>query len=174
MCAQRKTVTLPCSEVVGEGDTTTHAVRRADGPELVERCCPDDRRLIHTNGVVDVVCSTVGTDTTQQSSTTTRVKGTVRFDDVVLDEWVCSPTVDRQVAVCGTVEGTTVSDYPKFINTVSSISVDVCMNTITNRVLPGFQPMPPTTFWLDVCQFKLYVLPSISIVAPVLDCIHKE
>jgi hypothetical protein len=93
-CTQTETMSRPRGEMVGDSDSTANAVRRADRPELVERRCSDDRRLVGADCVIDVVRSTIGIDSTQQSSCTTRVIVTVRFDDVVLDQWARSPTVD--------------------------------------------------------------------------------
>ena len=125
-------MTRPCIEVVGDGDGTTDAVGRADRPELVERRSSVDRRLVYADGVVDVVCSTVRVDSTQELSCATRVIGTVRFDDVILDEWVFGPSIDRQVAVRSAIEATTVRDRSKFVKTIRSISANIHMNMTTN------------------------------------------
>jgi hypothetical protein len=94
MRTETETVTRPRGEVVGDGDSTTNTVRCTDGPELVERSGSDNRRLVRADGVVDVVCSTVGVDCTQQSSCTAWIIAAVRVDDVILDQRACSPAVD--------------------------------------------------------------------------------
>ena len=104
--------------MVGRGDCAARALGLADGPVLVERSCAVDRRLVGTDIQVDVVSATIRGDSTLVSSTSGGVVVTERLGNVVLDEWVRGPAVDRQVTVAvGLVVGG-VGDGPSEVESV--------------------------------------------------------
>jgi len=85
--------------VVANGDRSRCAVVLADGPILVKRRRPIDRRLIDSLSAIKVVGRPIGGDGTDERSARARVVGTKGLDDVVLDERVTSPSVDGEVTV---------------------------------------------------------------------------
>lgn len=89
----------PCVEVVARCNATTGPFVPANRPVLLESGCPNNRRRIHTCGLVDVVSRPVAGDLAFLGGTSGGVVGAEVFDNVVLDEWCLGPAVDGEVAV---------------------------------------------------------------------------
>ena len=70
-----------------------------NGPELIKGRVANDRRLVDARGLVDVVHAPVGLDSAQQLCAGRGVVGAEALDDVVLDQRIGGPAVDREIAV---------------------------------------------------------------------------
>lgn len=88
---------LPLVEVLAGVDGAADALLAADGPVLVKGRGTLDGRLVDAARLVDVVGSAVVVDRAEPRGARGRVVGAVRLDDVVLDEGVGGPAVERQV-----------------------------------------------------------------------------
>jgi len=71
----------------------------ADRPELLEGLSSINGRLVDAGGLQDVIGSTVASHGSLPAGSRAGVVRAVGLDDVVLDEWVASPSVDSEVAV---------------------------------------------------------------------------
>ena len=80
-------------------DVSAHVAVLPNGPELGERAGPLDGRLVHARGLVDVVGAPVRLHCALLLRLRRRVVRPVRLDDVVLNERVRRPPVERQVRV---------------------------------------------------------------------------
>ena len=78
-------------------DGTADTLLAADGPVLVKGRRALDGRLVDAAGLVDVVGTAVVVDCAEPGGAGRGVVGAVRLDDVVLDEGVGGPAVERQV-----------------------------------------------------------------------------
>jgi len=87
-----------------------NALLLPDGPELLEGRRAVDTGLVSAGGLQDVVCTAVGGDGALFLSSRARVVGAVGLDNVVFNERVAGPAVERDVAVdVGGVPGAGVS-----------------------------------------------------------------
>lgn len=92
-------------------NSSSNALARPDRPELLERRRAVDAGLVDTRGLQDVVCAAVRGDLALLLGCGGGVVGAVGFDDVVLDQWVARPAVERDVRVyVGGVPGSGVCD----------------------------------------------------------------
>lgn len=82
-----------------DSNATTNALITAHTPKLLERSRAINRRLVRASSLKDVVCAAVGLDGTLLLSSRRGVVGSVGFDNVVLDERVAGPAVERNVRV---------------------------------------------------------------------------
>jgi hypothetical protein len=80
-------------------DRATNTLLLPDGPELLEGRGAVDRRLVDTGGLEDVVGAAVGGDGSLLLSSRTRVVRAICLDNVVLDQRVAGPAVQRDVRV---------------------------------------------------------------------------
>ena len=71
-----------------------------------------DGWLVDARTFVNVVCSSIGGDGTKLRQAGAGVVRAVRFDDVVLDERVRGPTVDREIAISVWGEGSAIGNRP--------------------------------------------------------------
>lgn len=110
MRAELETVRGPCVEVVGGGDGAAGALGLADRPVLVEGARALDGGLVDPLGAVDVVGGAVRDHGAEAGGAGGRVVGAEVLDDVVLDQGVGGPAVDREVAVAVGVVGARVRD----------------------------------------------------------------
>jgi hypothetical protein len=110
--AQAHAKLTPSIEVVGGGHGTAGTLALTDRPVLLEGSSTNDGWLVGTGRDVDVVSSAIAGDGSLLGATRTRVVGTVRLDDVVLNERVGRPAVDGEVAVAIGVVGTREVDGP--------------------------------------------------------------
>jgi hypothetical protein len=101
---------LPRVEVVRSGDCATGAMALADGPVLVEGGGSLDRRRVHALRPVDVVRAAVRRHGANVRQPGGRVVRAIVVRDVVLDERVGCPTVEREVRVSSWVEAAAVRD----------------------------------------------------------------
>ena len=84
--------------MVRSRDRAARAVRLADGPVLVEGSGSLDRGRVHASALVDVVGRAIGGYGALVAETAARVVRAEALDDVVLDEGVGGPAVNRQIA----------------------------------------------------------------------------
>ena len=97
-------VTSPSVEVASNVNTAANRSSRVflwvpDTPVLLECLRAVDGRSVVPPGGQDIVLGAIASDGALQLCSGRWVVGTVRLDDVVLDESIASPTVDGQVAV---------------------------------------------------------------------------
>ena len=101
----------PSIEVVLSRDVATNPLLGPDRSELGKRGSPQNRRLVDPLGLIDIICASVALDRPLLASAAGRVVRAVGLDDVVLDEGVLGPAVERDVAVdVGCVPGTVIND----------------------------------------------------------------
>src|SRR6185312_9166355 len=96
---------LPRVEDVGDRDGAAGALGLTDRPVLVERGSALDRGFVGPGRLVQVVGAAVAVDGAELGGARTGVVVAVVVDDVVLDQWVRGPSVERQVAVAVAVPG---------------------------------------------------------------------
>jgi len=89
----------PRIKVVARGNRAANTLHLSDTPELLERLRAVDGRLVDPRCLVDVVCAAVRRDGTFLRGSRGWVVGAVGFDDVVLDERIACPAVERDVGV---------------------------------------------------------------------------
>ena len=87
----------PSVKVVLGGDRSADALRLPNGPELLEGRSAVDRGLVCTGGLENIIGSAVGGNGTLLARSRSGVIGAVRLNDVVLDERVARPAVERNV-----------------------------------------------------------------------------
>lgn len=111
MAAQLQTILGPRIKVRLHIDRTTNPLLLPDTPELGERAGTLDGRLVVSGRLENVVGAAIGRDGTLLLCCRRGVVAAVRLDDVVLDEGVPGPTVQRDVAVDGSsIPGAGVGD----------------------------------------------------------------
>jgi hypothetical protein len=77
----------------------TNTLLLPNGPELLEGGCSVDRRLVSACGLEDVVGAAVSGNGTLLLSSRTGVVRAIGFDNVVFDQGVAGPAVQRNVRV---------------------------------------------------------------------------
>lgn len=87
----------PFLEVLARVDRAADALLATDGPVLVEGSGADDGRLVDTPGAVDVVHAAIVLDGAEARRAGRRVVRAVGLDNVVLDERVGGPAVEREI-----------------------------------------------------------------------------
>jgi hypothetical protein len=88
-----------------------HTLLLPNAPKLLESRRAINARLVGARGLQDIVGAAVGGDGTLFLSSRSGVVGTVGLDNVVLDQGVARPAVERDVAVDGSgVPGARVGD----------------------------------------------------------------
>lgn len=95
--AELQAVLLPGIKVRLDVDGAADALLLADGPELREGRRAVDGGLVDARGLEDVVVAAVRGDGALLGCGRCRVVAAVGLDDVVLDERVASPAVERDV-----------------------------------------------------------------------------
>lgn len=101
----------PGIEVSLRRDIAADPLLGPDRPVLGKSGRADDRRLVDPLRLVDIICTSVALDGPLLRSPAGRVVRAVRLDDVVLDERVLGPAIERHVAVdVGRVPGAVVDD----------------------------------------------------------------
>lgn len=96
--------------MIGHIDGATNTLGSANGPVLVKRGCADNRRLVDSSGLENVVCAAVSGDGADLGGGRGRVVRAVRLDHVILNERACGPAIDSEVTVAARVEVTGVVD----------------------------------------------------------------
>src|SRR5687767_9965443 len=99
MVAEIHAVRGPGIEVVARGDGSTHALLLPHAPVLVERARAFDRWCVHPLGAVDVVGATIAGDRAHEALPAGRPPGAPTIDDVILDQRILRPTVQRQIRI---------------------------------------------------------------------------
>lgn len=97
--AQVEAGILPGVEVSANVDRSAGSLLLANGPELLEGLSTVDGRLVDTGALEDVVVAAVDVDGALAGGAGRGVVGTEVLDDVVFDERVAGPSVDREVRV---------------------------------------------------------------------------
>lgn len=101
----------PSIKVVLRSDGTTDALLRAHRPVLLESRRAVDGGLVGAGGLVDIVCSAVRLNGALLAGAGAGVVGSVGLDNVVFNERVACPAVQRNVRVdVGGVPGARVVD----------------------------------------------------------------
>lgn len=85
--------------MIASGNATTDALRGADGEVLLEGRRALDGGLVDLSVRVDVGGAAIARHGALVRRASGEVVGTVRFDDVVLDQRVGSPPVDGEVSI---------------------------------------------------------------------------
>jgi hypothetical protein len=89
----------PSIKVVLNGNGTPNTLASPHTPELLERRRSVDGRLVGAGGLEDVVGAAVRGDRALLLSSRGGVVGAVGLDDVVFDERVACPAVERDIGV---------------------------------------------------------------------------
>lgn len=92
-------------------DSSAHTLRSANRPILLKGRGTNDRWLVGTSGLQNIVGSTVGSDGTLLCSSAGWVIAAVGLDDVVFDEGRFGPSVDGKVSISVGSEGSGVLDH---------------------------------------------------------------
>jgi len=106
-----KTILLPRLEVSTDIDGATNTLLLADTPELREGRCAENGRLVVAHRLQDVVGAAVNADATLLLSSAGWVVRAIGLDDVIFDEGVGGPAVERDVRILvGSVPGSAVGN----------------------------------------------------------------
>ena len=111
MRAELLSILGPSIEMILDRNRTTNALALSHRPELLECSSSIDRRLVGSGSLQNVVCASVRGDGALLLSSRSGVVAAVGLDDVVLDQRVACPAVERDVGVDAcSVPGTGVGD----------------------------------------------------------------
>lgn len=99
MATQAHTQRSPSIEVVGSGHGTAGTLATADGPVLVEGCSARNGWLVDLLVLIDIVGCSIAGNGTLVGHAAARVVGTVVLENVVLDKWASSPTINSKVSI---------------------------------------------------------------------------
>lgn len=99
VASELKSILGPRIKVRLDIDSAADPLLLPDTPELGECAGTLDRRLVDTSRLQDVVGAAVNGNSSLLACCRSRVVGTVRLDDVVLDERVLGPAVKGDVRV---------------------------------------------------------------------------
>lgn len=145
MRAQRQPARRPRIEVIRRRDGAAGSVRLPHTPVLIEGGRALDARLVDALRAVDVVRGPVAGDGPKTGSARTGVVGAEVLDNVVLDQRIGGPPVDREVRIAVGGVGARVRNVPVVLSDIGGIYFAAGWNW-TDLALPGFQPLPPTKF----------------------------
>src|SRR5689334_5657885 len=105
MSAKIHAIGGPGVEVIAGGDGTAHALLLTHAPVLVEGAAvARDAWRVHSLRAVHVVGAAVGVHRTHEPLATGWSICAPAVDDVVLDQWIRGPSVQRQVRVAVGIE----------------------------------------------------------------------
>src|SRR6185436_4891094 len=112
MLAEIHADTGPATEVVGDGDRSTHSLGLPHAPVLVEVAIrARDAGRVGAMCAIHVVGAAIAGHRAHERAAVARwPERAPAVDDVVLDQWIRGPAVQRQVAVAGRIEGSRVID----------------------------------------------------------------
>ena len=99
LLALRQSFVLDLEFTYLDSNATTNALIPPHTPKLLESSRAIDGRLVGTRSLQDVVCAAVRLDGTLLLSSRRGVVGAIGLNDVVLDERVAGPAVERNVRV---------------------------------------------------------------------------
>lgn len=88
MGAEREADLRPLVVVVLHGDAAAGALLGAHRPVLLEGTSTLDRRLVDARRLVDLVRALLGREVAHRSPRLVRCQVAVRFNHVVLDQWI--------------------------------------------------------------------------------------
>jgi hypothetical protein len=101
----------PRIKVVLDSNRSTNALALPNRPELLERSGTIDRWLVGSGSLEDIVCAAVARDGALLLSSRRRVVRAICLHNVVLDQGVASPAIERNVGVLiGSVPSSRVGD----------------------------------------------------------------
>ena len=66
-----------------------------NGPILLEGSGTLDRRFIDASALIDCVSPLIRSEVSFRGPWFVWFQSSVRIDDVILDEWICGPTIKR-------------------------------------------------------------------------------
>src|SRR5688572_12954565 len=104
MVAEVHAVRGPRIEVIAGGDRSTDPPLLTHAPVLVERARAFDGRLVDALRAIDVIGAAVAGHRAHEPLSARRTVRAPALDDVVLDERILRPSVERQVAVARRIE----------------------------------------------------------------------
>jgi hypothetical protein len=145
----------PRVEVVPRRHRPARPVVLTHSPELLERLRSLDRWLVRPRRLEDVVVAAVRVHRADLLRTRGRVVSPVRLDDVVLDQRVLGPAVDRQVAVAVRLVVGVVVDCAGGCEWLATEFIPI-LYKLAHRTAPGFHPLPATKLPLLPDHCTLY------------------
>src|SRR5512138_582415 len=106
MLAEVHSIGSPRVEVVARRDRPTHPLLLPDTPVLIERAVVTrDAGGVHALRTIDIVRSAIAEDGAHESRSR-RTPRAPAIDDVVLNERICRPAVERQIRIAVGIERT--------------------------------------------------------------------
>lgn len=144
MGTQLQTNVGPGIEVVLSSDGATNTAALADRPVLVEGRGALNGGSVFTSSLVDLVGAAIALDGAELGSAGGGIVVAVLVNDVVFDEGVLGPAIERDVAVAVALPLTAVGHSPS--NTLLLVSVGFLeiFRGVSYLALPGFHPFPAT------------------------------
>lgn len=155
-----QTSASPGVEVAARLDGAAGALVLADRPVLVESLDAVDARCVVTSALAESIGATVALHGTQVGGIRGGIVGAEVLNDVVLDERVAGPTVNREVTVAVGLVNTVKVNGPAISHISASWLAEAgeyfnhsntgycavpCVAKCTHLAFsPGFQPFPPT------------------------------
>ena len=110
MVTQGQARLAPGVEVSLNVDGAADPMVLTNGPVLVKGRVANDGRLVDARGLVDVVHAAVRLDGAQKLCARRGIVGAEALDNVVFDQRIGGPAVDREIAVSTGLPGTAISD----------------------------------------------------------------
>lgn len=83
--------------MVIDGDGAADTLASANAPELLERGSSNNAGLVDARSLIDIIGATVAGDLALLLGGRAGVVRAVRLDNVVFDQWIFSPAVNREV-----------------------------------------------------------------------------
>lgn len=99
MQSQLQTAPFPGRKMVARGDLAPYMLLAADRPELHKSSPAHNRGLVDTLCLVDVVGATIAFDGASPLGAAAGIVRAVAIDDVVLNQGLLGPAVEREVRV---------------------------------------------------------------------------
>lgn len=99
MRTQRLSNLGPRIKMIARRNRTANPLRLPNAPKLLERGCPINTRLVGTCSLVDIVHAAIGRNSTLLGGSGRGVVAAIGLNDVVFDERVACPAVQRDVGV---------------------------------------------------------------------------
>jgi len=104
-------VLRPSVKVVSGGDIAANTLLRTYRPKLIKGRTTDNRWLVDSLGLIDVISSAIALDGSAPLGPAAGVIRPIALNDVVLDKGILGPSVKRQIGVLvGSVPGAVVDD----------------------------------------------------------------
>jgi hypothetical protein len=136
--------------MVAGGDVAANPLILTDAPVLVESRSSHNRRLVDSSTFIDGVHAAIGSKVALLVPHFVRSKFAIRIDDIILDQWIAGPAVQRQVSRSICVVGSRICDSP--LEMVRTNYRTIPASTYLEP--PGDQPLPHTKPPVP-CQFTV-------------------